>query len=255
MATIVKRVGLDGAITHQVRVRLQRHPAQTATFERLTDAKRWAQSTEAAIREGRYFPRRESQLHTFGDAVARYLIEVLPNKRPNTQRGQHTQLLWWKARLGSYAIGAITPALIIEARERLKREPDRHGRPRTGAIVNRYLAALSHFFTVACREWHWLERNPMGQVRKLKEGKGRARYLSDGEREVLLSACKSPQLSIPLLCWHYLPGPGRGRSWGCNGPMLTSLRVLSFLGRPRTVKTGLSRSWVLPWGYYANGAR
>jgi hypothetical protein len=42
-------------------------------------------------------------LHTFGDAVARYLIEVLPNKRPNTQRGQHTQLLWWKARLGSYA--------------------------------------------------------------------------------------------------------------------------------------------------------
>jgi alpha,alpha-trehalose phosphorylase len=30
------------------------------------------------------------------------------------------------------------------------REPDRYGRPRTGAIVNRYLAALSHLFTVAC---------------------------------------------------------------------------------------------------------
>jgi integrase len=194
MATIVKRVGLDGAITHQVKIRLQGHPAQTATFDRLTDAKRWAQSTEAAIREGRYFPAAESQKHSFGDAVDRYLVEVLPNKRTNTQRGQRTQLLWWwwwwKARLGSYAVGAITPALIIEAREALKRAPDRYGRPRTGAIVNRYLAALSHLFTVACREWHWLERNPMAQVGKLKEARGRARYLSDTERDALLVACK-----------------------------------------------------------------
>lgn len=147
MATIVKRAGKDGAITYQVKVRLHGHPAETATFERLTDAKRWAQSTEAAIREGRYFPRRESQLHTRGSAVDRYLVEILPNKRPNTQRGQRAQLLWWKARLGSYAIGVITPALIIEGREALKREPDRYGRPRTGAIVNRYLAAASHFST------------------------------------------------------------------------------------------------------------
>ena len=200
MATIIKRVGKDGAITHQVKIHLQRHPAQTATFDRVTDAKRWAQSTEAAIREGRYFPRRESQLHTLGDAVDRYLVEVLPNKRPNTQRGQHTQLLWWKARLGSYAAGAITPALIIEGRETLKREQDRYGRPRTGAIVNRYLAALSHLFTVACREWHWLERNPMVQVGKLKEGKGRARYLSDSERAALLVACKPhPTLYIAVV--------------------------------------------------------
>jgi hypothetical protein len=49
VATIIKRVGKDGAITHQVKIRLQRHPAQTATFDRVTDAKRWAQSTEAAI--------------------------------------------------------------------------------------------------------------------------------------------------------------------------------------------------------------
>jgi hypothetical protein len=150
MATLVKRVGLDGAITYQVKVRLQGHPAQTATFDRLTDARRWAQSTEAAIREGRYFQKSESQKHSFGDAVDRYLVEVLPNKRPNTQRGQRTQLLWWKTRLGSYALGHISPALIIEGREVLKREPDRYGRPRTGAIVNRYLAALSHLFTVAC---------------------------------------------------------------------------------------------------------
>jgi hypothetical protein len=154
VATIVKRAGKDGVVTYQVKIRLHGHPAETASFDRLTDAKRWAQSTEAAIREGRYFPRRESQLHTLGDAVDRYLVEALPNKRPNTQRGQRTQLLWWKGRLGSYAIGHIQPALIIEARECLKREPDRYGRPRTGAIVNRYLAALSHLFTVACREWH-----------------------------------------------------------------------------------------------------
>lgn len=130
----------------------------------------------------------------------RYLVEILPNKRPNTQRGQRTQLLWWKNRLGSHSIGNINPAPIIEAREALKREPDRYGRPRTGAIVNRYLAALSHLFTVACREWHWLERTPMVQAGKLKEGKGRARYLSDSERSALLTACKlHPTLYIAVV--------------------------------------------------------
>jgi integrase len=83
--------------------------------------------------------------------------------------------------------------MIIEAREALRREPDRYGRARKGSIANRYLAALSHLLTVAVKEWHWLERNPMLQVGKLKESKGRTRYLSDGEREALLAECKKHQ--------------------------------------------------------------
>jgi len=58
----VRRTG-EG-ITYRVKVRIKGHPAQAATFERLTDARRWAQSTEAAIRERRYFETREAQRRT-----------------------------------------------------------------------------------------------------------------------------------------------------------------------------------------------
>ena len=55
MATIEQRTGNDGKTTYPVKVRLKEYPYQTATFERLTDARKWAASTESAIREGRHF--------------------------------------------------------------------------------------------------------------------------------------------------------------------------------------------------------
>src|SRR5262249_32628338 len=53
-----------------------------------------------------------------------------------------------------------------------------------------YTAALSHAFSVAVREWEWLEDSPMRRISKLKEPRGRVRYLSDDERQRLLDACK-----------------------------------------------------------------
>jgi integrase len=55
----------------------------------------------------------------------------------------------------------------------------------------RYLAALSHAFTVAVREWQWLEENPLRKVRKPPESRGRVRFLSDNERQRLLEVCKT----------------------------------------------------------------
>jgi hypothetical protein len=77
MANIEKRINNKQA-TYRVKVRLRGYPAQTATFERLTDAKRWAQQTESAIREGRYFKTTEAKKHTLGQAIDRYLKIILP---------------------------------------------------------------------------------------------------------------------------------------------------------------------------------
>ncbi len=52
MAYIQRRSTKDGQPRYRVQVRLRGHPVQTATFERKTDAKRWAQQVESAIREG-----------------------------------------------------------------------------------------------------------------------------------------------------------------------------------------------------------
>ncbi|MFT5702836.1 MAG: hypothetical protein ACJAZX_001198 [Rickettsiales bacterium] len=64
MATIEKRTTLDNQTSYRVKIRLKGYPTQTATFERLTDAKKWIASTESAIREGRHFKTSESKKET-----------------------------------------------------------------------------------------------------------------------------------------------------------------------------------------------
>ena len=76
MAYIEKRVSKSGAVRHRALVRLRGHPSQSATFERKTDAKKWVQQTEAAIREGRHFKSAAAKRHTGAELIERYLEEI-----------------------------------------------------------------------------------------------------------------------------------------------------------------------------------
>jgi integrase len=78
--------------------------------------------------------------------------------------------------------------LLAEYREKLAQG---EAQPRSSATVVRYMAALSHAFTIAVREWGWLDDSPMRKVSKPKEPRGRIRFLSDDERQRLLDACKA----------------------------------------------------------------
>ena len=100
------------------------------------------------------------------------------------------QLNWWKGKIGHYLLADMTPALIAQYRDELAESETRHKKKRAPSTVNRYLAALSHCYTIAMREWGWLDDSPMRKVRKYKETPGRVRYLSDDERGELLKACK-----------------------------------------------------------------
>jgi integrase len=199
MATITKRLTVENKPYYTVQVRLKGYPAQTATFNRLTDAKRWAQDTESAIREGRHFKTAEAKKHTLGELIDRYIKDVLPTK-PKQAPAQRPQLERWKAELGSYLLSDITPALIVEVRDKLLSEPAPRGNIRNPATVVRYMAALSHAFTIAVNEWQWLEDSPMRKVKKPKESKGRVRFLDDDERQRLLSACQQSSNKQLYLC-------------------------------------------------------
>jgi hypothetical protein len=60
---------------------------------------------------------------------------------------------------------------------------------------------LSHAFTVAMKEWGWVNDNPLRRVSKPKEPRGRVRFLDDDERTPLLAACKASksQLLYPIV--------------------------------------------------------
>lgn len=188
MATIQRRTSGDGTVSYRVQVRLKGHPPQSATFARLTDARKWAASTESAIREGRHFPTREAKRHTLADAIDRYIRDVIPTKRDGAR--QVAQLQWWRQRIGHTALADVTPVLLSDHRDRLAATPVR-GQPRSAASVNRHLAALSHVFTVTVLEFGWAQHNPVRHVRRRPEPRGRTRFLSDDERERLLAACQA----------------------------------------------------------------
>ena len=212
MATIQPRVSQDGKKTYRVMVRLKGQPMQTETFERLTDARRWASATETAIREGRHFAGVEARRHTLSDLLDQYEKTALLRKKASTQASQRIHLAWWRARLGDRRLVECTPALLAQQRDLLgsepipskAKDPAKAGptRLRTPASVNRYLAVLSHAFSLAVREYGWLDSNPVLKVSKLKEPRGRVRFLSEdetvadgtvipGERSRLLEACQA----------------------------------------------------------------
>lgn len=182
MATVQRRTNKDGSYSYKVEVRKKGFPPQRATFKRKTDANKWARQTESAIEEGRYFKTTEARKHTLSDAINRYKKSVLPEKKDSRKQG--AQLDWWRDNLGAYTLADITPALLGEARDDL-------AKTRSPATVVRYLAALSHVFTIAVNEWGWLEDNPIRKVRKPKEPKGRNRYLTEDEIPALLEACNN----------------------------------------------------------------
>lgn len=179
MASIVRR-----GKSWFVQVRKQGAEVQRKSFARKKDAQDWAAIVESKIIDGT-MPRKESQRHTFGEMIDRYIGEIEP------ARDSIRHLLWFKDQVGRRRLIDVSVADLNELKGQLKRNPNRYGRIRAPATVNRHLTSLSHVYSIAVREWEWLDTNPMSKVSKLKEPRGRVRYLSEEEREALLQACRS----------------------------------------------------------------
>lgn len=190
MATIERRVSPEGTVRYRVRVRLHGNNTVSKTFIRKTDAQNWAQKMEVAIRQEEYQIDPPWRRKSLADLIDRYIAEILPRK-PRTAPYQRTQLNAWREALGHLRVADVTPAHIVDARQRLLDTPGRRRHARGYATSNRYLAALSHAFSIAVDEWGWARENPVRRVRRIRESRGRTRYLLHAERERLLAACKS----------------------------------------------------------------
>jgi len=216
MAYIQTRRTQDGKTRYRVQVRLKGTPTQTATFERKTDAKRWAEATETAIRERRYFKTREAQRRTLKAAIDRYFDEVLPGNRLKTRRTKRPILIWWRRQLGEYTLAELTTDLVATKRHELAVQGGCTGKPLNPATCNAYVRILSHVLTIALKRWAWLENHPLQHLDALPASNGRVRFLSDDERVRLLKACRQswePRL-YPLTLLAISTGARRGELMG-----------------------------------------
>lgn len=197
MARIKTRTATDGTTRYTAEIRLKGYPAQTATFKRKTDANKWIQDTESAIREGRHFKTVEAKKHTVDEMIDRYLSSAKLTKVQDDHTGLH--LRRWKKEIGYMLLADVTADTLTLVKEKLLNEEFR-GKPRSPTTVLRYMASLSTVFTTAVRDWAWLEDSPMKNIKKPKAARGRVRFLDDDERERLLIACKESRNKLLYMC-------------------------------------------------------
>jgi integrase len=206
MATIVKRERQGGTV-YLVDIRIHGFPRQKKTFKRLTDAKLWAQQTEAAIRKGEFQNVvATARGKTVKDVIDRYREDVLPHKSPSTQRAESTFLAFWERTLGEYALSYVKPDIVsVKLRELGKagdgrrKKPDDEAAddkvkptaPKKRKTLKNYRDTLELLFKHA-KQWEWIAANPMDGVNRITKIRDeRTRFLSDEERSALLDACKA----------------------------------------------------------------
>jgi hypothetical protein len=113
MVTVVK----TPSATWKAMIRRSGWPPVIKTFRIKRDAEDWARRTEDEIVRGAYIERATADRMTIKDALARYLTEVTPAKRPKTkicERGFAKPLL---EHLGKYSLAAVTPTVIANYRD------------------------------------------------------------------------------------------------------------------------------------------
>lgn len=219
MKGIDKRTHKNGTVSYRARVRIKGHPVLIQSFASKTLAMKWKRDTESAVEQGKYAYDKPSSKNTLAELIDRYIERVLPSK-PKNARNVRQHLLWWKQELGSYHLSDIKPNLITQKRDDLLSNLTCKGSSRSPTTVVRYLASLSHAFSIAMRDWEWVQENPVMKISKPKVSNERTRFLSDDERARLLKACQESESKglYPVVILALSTGMRRGEiltlKWG-----------------------------------------
>jgi integrase len=190
MAAIRERTDENGQKSYQAQVRIQGYPPRSKTFMRKTDAKKWAVQTETEIRTGMHIRQSQAGKHTAKEMLEKYKDEKLGDKA-GKGKDQRTHLNWWIEQIGDYALSEVTTPLLTHCITKLKKTKTRRDELPAPATVLRYLMTLSAVYTAARKEWGMCETSPVDNVQRPKVKNERTRYLTDEERESLLTACRT----------------------------------------------------------------
>ena len=201
MATIRKLRG-----RWQAQVRRRGVPPRAKSFDKRTDAERWARDLEAeADRTGWVADTRAAEKTTLGELLKRYCVEVTPAKRGAiSEQSRINSIL--RCPIAHRTLAKLTSSDVATYRdERLKTVAP--------ATIVRELNTISHALEIASREWGlWIPRNPVKLVRRPPVPRGRTRRLKEGEEQRLLEACdrgRTPLLK-PLIKMAIETGMRRG---------------------------------------------
>jgi hypothetical protein len=109
-------------VTYRAQVRANGRAPESANFPNLKEAKAWAISVEAAIREARHFPHAAARRTSF-DALAKDYAETVLSKFNEKERATRVRHLdWWSKKFAGLTLAEVTADRISKARHVLATE-------------------------------------------------------------------------------------------------------------------------------------
>lgn len=160
---------------------------KSARFATKAEAVNWAAAMEASLLAGKGLTLANK---TVTDILRRYADEVSPNKRGAT---------WEIRRLAAMEADPLAAVPLDQLNEsHIAAWRDRRLQRVTPGTVLREWNILSPAFDTAVREWRWLAKHPMREVRRPSEPPARDRILTEREVELLLHALGYDRASPPL---------------------------------------------------------
>jgi integrase len=154
-------------------------------------AKEALRSREGAITQGKFDIAQSKSSPRFDRLMAEYLGWSKAHKKSHRRDEVSSKHL--KPSFGNKRINDITPWLIEKYKIKRKEEitaryPEKLERDISFVSINRELALLKHFYTMAIK-WGNIDSNPVKGIKMFPEKK-RERYLDREEITSLLKACK-----------------------------------------------------------------
>lgn len=151
-----------------------------ATWPTKGEAKAWSDEVERKIRAGKGYAIAN---RTLEDALMRYAAEVTVHKP--SRAWEENRLIWLAGQsIAKLKLETISPKEIAAWRDERRRVV-------SGGTVIRDFNLLSHVFTIARREWRWIEANPCSDVARPKDNPARKRRVSPAELALLYAAAGS----------------------------------------------------------------
>lgn len=177
----------NGALQVAIRKKGYRPVYQTFddTKEGWIAAEQWAEDIELSMKRGRYTDADNSKDTPLRDALQRYLREVVPTMKSKTPHASRVRLLC-SMPLTDRAMGDLSGMLVAQGRDELLAQGY------SGSSIRIMMGILSRVYTLAATEWGIAVTNPLSNVRRPKENKGRTRRLAPEEEAQLLDALNSP---------------------------------------------------------------
>ena len=198
MATYTRRNQKSGTRWVAV-IRTIQVPYLSKTFRTKDAARIWARRMENDVDLARAEANPVMRSMTLADLADDYILNGWKGKDPS----RPAKVSWWVEQLGSTRLRDLDRGKVQAALERYKAGKARRwdgidsngkvrtaetARGRSGATVNRTRAALEAVLKHG-RQRHGVDINPLANVPRERESKGRTRFLSEVELQRLLAAC------------------------------------------------------------------